>query len=101
MNKHNYFIYITTNPKRTVLYIGVTNDLERRLDEHFQRRGNSNSFAGKYFCYNLLYWEHYSDINFAIEREKELKKWSRKKKEALINSKNPSWNFLNKSIWSF
>ena len=101
MKNHNYFIYITTNPKKTTLYIGVTNDLEKRLNEHFENRGNSKTFAGKYYCYNLIYFERYNDINQAIEREKELKKWSRKKKEALINKLNLNWEILNKNVWEY
>ena len=101
MQNHNYFIYILTNPKKTVLYIGVTHDLERRLNEHFENRGRVKTFAGKYYCYNLIYFERYDNIESAIEREKELKKWSRKKKEALINKDNPNWNVLNKSVWEY
>ena len=98
MRDHNYFVYIITNPGKTVLYTGVTNDLEQRLIEHFLQRGKSKTFAGKYYCYNLLYYERYDSIEFAIEREKELKGWSRKKKEVLINGENPMWYFLNKQV---
>jgi len=55
----SYFVYITTNPGRTVLYIGITNDLSRRLIEHYEARGNDKSFAGKYYCHRLLYFEQY------------------------------------------
>jgi putative endonuclease len=71
MTNHNYFVYITTNPQKTVLYVGATNDLETRMVQHFQERGNPKIYTGKYFCYNLVYFEHLSDINQAIEREKE------------------------------
>ena len=98
MSNHNYFIYITTNPTKTVLYIGVTNDLNTRLKEHYENRGKPKTFAGKYYCYHLIYWERFQYIEHAIEREKELKKWSRIKKEHLINSFNPEWAFLNKEI---
>jgi len=101
MKDHNYFIYIVTNPEKKVLYIGVTNDLERRLNEHFENRGDAKTFAGKYYCYNLIYFERYDNIESAIEREKELKKWSRAKKESLINKENPNWNILNKSVWEY
>lgn len=100
MKQHNYFVYIVTNPTKTVLYIGVTNDLERRLNEHFENRGNPSTFAGKYYCYNLIYWERFPDINYAIQREKEIKKWSRIKKNKLIETTNPNWYILNKSIWT-
>mgnify|MGYP001139549374 CR=1 FL=1 len=96
----NYFIYIITNVSKTVLYIGVTNDIERRLNEHFENRGKAKTFAGRYHCYNLLYYEAYHSILDAIAREKELKKWSRKKKNELINTTNPKWRILNRSVWS-
>jgi len=98
--QHNYFVYITTNPAKTVLYIGVTNDLRRRLFEHQENKGNNLSFAGKYFCYNLVYFERFQYIQHAIEREKQLKRWSRKKKENLIKTENPNWNFLNDEVFS-
>ncbi len=95
---HNYYIYITTNPQKTVLYTGVTNDLIRRLVEHWKSRGSRQSFAGKYYCYNLIYYEHFGDIRQAIEREKEIKGWRRQKKIGLIGTLNPDWIFLNGSI---
>jgi putative endonuclease len=95
MKNHNYYIYITTNLNKTVLYIGVTNDLSIRMNQHYENRGSNESFAGKYYCYNLIYWERFQYIQHAIEREKEIKKWNRQKKEALINSLNPKWDFLN------
>jgi len=101
MRDHNYFVYITTNSKKAVLYVGVTNDLETRMLQHFEERGNSKIFTGKYFCYNLVYYEHFSDINQAIEREKEIKGWRRSKKLQLIESFNPTWKFLNGEIMSF
>lgn len=73
MKFHNYYIYIITNPRKSVLYTGVTNDLERRVSEHYENRGKPETFAGKYFCYNLIYWEQFSDINDAIAREKEIR----------------------------
>lgn len=92
--KGNYYVYITTNPGKTTLYVGVTNDLKRRLLEHYQNRGNKKTFAGKYYCYKLLHFEAYADINQAIAREKEIKDMTRQKKEALIATKNPKWSFL-------
>lgn len=94
MQKGNYYVYITTNPGKTVLYTGVTNNLKRRLYEHYNNKGNKKSFAGKYYCYKLIYFEYFTDIKQAIEREKEIKNISRAKKEDLINVKNPKWNFL-------
>ena len=73
----------------------MTNDLSRRLTEHYQNRGTKESFTGKYFCYNLVHYEEYQYIDKAIAREKQLKNWSRKKKERLIELENPKWLFLN------
>ncbi len=98
MKQHNYFVYIVTNPNKTVLYIGVTNDLETRLTQHYENRGNKKTFAGRYYCYHLIYWERHQYIEHAIEREKEIKKWRRAKKETLINEFNPDWKFLNDDV---
>ncbi|WP_373283828.1 GIY-YIG nuclease family protein [Pontibacter amylolyticus] len=98
MKFHNYFVYILTNPKKTTLYIGVTNDMARRLEEHSENAGNPATFAGKYFCHLLMYYERFSSVEHAIAREKELKKWSRDKKEALIESMNPHWLPLNAEV---
>ncbi len=97
---HNYYIYITTNKNKTVLYIGVTNNLSARIQQHEQNAKpfSHKSFAGKYNSYYLLYFEHFEWIEQAIAREKELKGWRREKKEALINSVNPEWKFLNNSL---
>ena len=98
MWNYNFYVYITTNPTKTALYIGVTNDLSRRISEHTENKGNKNTHAGKYYCYNLVYYEHFTHINHAIEREKEIKKWRREKKELLIASSNSEWRFLNDEI---
>ncbi|KAB2879178.1 GIY-YIG nuclease family protein [bacterium] len=92
--KGNYYVYITTNPGKTVLYVGVTNDLKVRLQQHYENRGKKKTFAGRYYCYKLVYYEHFSDIKQAIAWEKEIKNMTRAKKEALISAKNPKWNFL-------
>jgi putative endonuclease len=76
------------------LYTGVTNDLERRMLEHYENRGKKETFAGKYFYYKLIYFEIFNDIREAIEREKEIKDLSREKKEGLIAELNPRWNVL-------
>jgi putative endonuclease len=81
-----YYTYILTNKNNTVLYIGVTNDLERRVAEH--RSGKIPGFTQKYNCHKLVYFEEYSDEVQAIGREKQLKKWSRAKKDQLIDTKN-------------
>jgi len=101
MKNYNYYVYITTNPKKTTLYIGVTNNLPRRLEEHFKVRGKKSSFVGRYHCYNLIYFERYENIDDAIKREKEIKKWRREKKEILIKNLNPEWKFLNEEVMLF
>ncbi|MCC3154169.1 GIY-YIG nuclease family protein [Hymenobacter sp. BT770] len=89
-----YFVYTTTNPAKAVLYIGVINNLAHRLAQHYDNRGKAETFAGRYFCHHLLYVEQFADIANAIAWEKELKGWSRAKKEALIATGNPEWEFL-------
>jgi putative endonuclease len=96
--KHNYSIYIVTNPGKSTLYTGVTNNLPQRLIEHWTNRGQPKTFAGKYFCYLLIYFEDFQYIHDAIAREKEIKGWSRKKKAELIKTMNPLWLSLNASI---
>ena len=81
-----YYTYILSNKNDTTLYIGVTNDLQRRVAKH--RSGMIPGFSQKYNCHKLVYFEEYSDVDLAIAREKQLKKWSRAKKEALIDTKN-------------
>jgi putative endonuclease len=98
MWNYNYYVYITTNHDKTVLYTGVTNDLSRRLFEHKEYKGVGKSFTGKYYCYNLIYYERFSNIEYAIEREKEIKKWRRQKKDALVASVNPEWRFLKNEV---
>ncbi|APY08270.1 endonuclease [Winogradskyella sp. J14-2] len=95
---HNYYVYIITNKNKTVLYIGVTNNLVDRLHYHNNPEAHSKSFSHKYKCKHLIYYEHFLDIEVAIKREKQLKRWRRSKKEALINSQNPNWDFLNDKI---
>jgi len=90
----NYYVYITTNPGKTALYTGVTNDLKRRMIEHFQSRGVRKSFVGRYYCYNLVYYEYFTDIIQAIQREKEIKNMTNKRKNELINSTIPNWKFI-------
>lgn len=99
IGSHNYYVYILTNKNKTVLYTGVTNNLVERIRFHFEDANiNKRAFTSKYRCFYLLYYEHFQDVNAAIKREKQIKGWSRSKKEVLINSFNPEWNFLNNSI---
>jgi putative endonuclease len=98
MRQYNFYIYILTNHNRKILYTGVTNDLERRLQEHYFGDDNTNSFTYKYKCFYLVWFERHQYINHAIEREKEIKGWVRAKKIKLIEEENPTWNFLNKDV---
>ncbi len=89
----NYYIYMITNWNNKVLYIGVTNNLERRIFEHKNKL--IDGFTKKYNINKLVYFEHGSDVNGAIVREKQLKGWVRSKKNALIESVNPYWKDLS------
>ena len=99
MREHNYYIYIVTNPAKTVLYVGVTNNLDIRIIEHYFNRGKPKTFAGKYHCYNLLHYELFNDIHLAISREKEIKGWLRAKKIALVSQTNPKWEDLSSGLF--
>ena len=94
----NYFVYIVTNAKKKTLYTGVTNNLEQRLIEHYLNRGKQKTFTGRYYCYHLIFFERFPKASMAIDREKEIKGWTRAKKETLINVTNPDWRFLNGDI---
>ena len=85
-----------TNQHDSVLYIGMTNDLARRTSEH--RSGEFGGFTADYRCHKLIYYEHYSHVRDAMERETQLKKWSRAKKIALINRLNPRWIDLSDDV---
>jgi len=87
-----YYIYILTNESNKTLYIGVTNNLKRRLYEHIEEY--NNGFTKKYAIHKLVYYEEYGDAYTAITREKQLKRWRREKKVLLIEKKNPSWRDL-------
>ena len=97
----SYYTYITTNATKSTLYVGITNDIPSRILEHGLNAGNPETFAGKYHCFNLLYYEEFKYVNDAIAREKEIKKWRREKKERLIESMNPEWRFLNEELGLF
>lgn len=89
MTPHRYYVYILTNVLQSVLYIGVTNDIARRLHEH--KTHAVPGFTDRYNVTKLVYVEEYPQVEDAIRREKQLKKWSRAKKEALINAENAAW----------
>lgn len=91
-----YFTYLLTNADRTVLYTGVTNDLRRRLIEHWI--GKEGSFTTRYQVHYLVWHEESRYVLNAIALEKEIKAWPRQKKDRLIVEANPDWRFLNASI---
>ena len=84
MKAHHYYLYIITNKRRNVLYIGMTNNLLKRIDDHYCEK--IPGFSQSYKCKYLIYYEHYEDVYLAISREKTLKKWRRDKKEKLEDS---------------
>ena len=91
-----FYIYAMTNITNSVLYIGITNDLKRRAFEHKNKL--VEGFTKKYNISKLVYYEIYADAYTAISREKQLKRWKRDKKNALINSKNPNWEDLYEKL---
>jgi putative endonuclease len=91
---HCAWVYILTNDRHTVLYVGVTTNLRTRLWEHETKR-NPKSFTACYNVHKLIYYERYEDINEAIAREKVIKKKNREWKEALIASMNADWKVLD------
>ena len=95
MKTHLYYVYILTNSNHTVLYTGVTNDLARRCFEHSKKL--SKGFTSRYNIDNLVYYEVFDVIDLAISREKQIKKYSHKKKEQLINEFNINWFNLYKN----
>ena len=86
----SYYIYILTNRSNEVLYTGMTNDLERRVYEH-KKHIDPKAFTTRYNVDQLVYFESYSDPQYAIEREKQIKSWNRKRKIQLIENLNPQW----------
>jgi len=98
-NVHQYYLYILSNKYNGTLYIGVTNDLERRMFEH---KGKLiDGFTKKYNLNRLIYFETFQYINDAIKREKNMKKWKRQWKINLIEEENPNWRDLSKDWLSY
>ena len=95
MTKH-YYVYVMSNKHNTVLYVGVTNDLLRRVYQHKTKR--ADSFTKKYNVDKLVYYETYEDVREAIAREKQLKGGSRKQKSDLVENCNPEWQDLYEEI---
>ena len=93
MKDYNYYVYILTNFNNKVMYIGVTNNLERRLYEH--KNGIFDGFTKKYNVKKLVYFEETNNIIEAIQREKELKKWRREKKNLLVEMQNKEWKDIS------
>lgn len=91
-----YFVYILTNRTHRSLYVGVTSDLPRRLYEH--KNELADGFTKKYHIHKLVYFEETPDVNVAIAREKQLKGWTRAKKNALIETMNPDWTDLAEKL---
>ncbi|NMM93149.1 GIY-YIG nuclease family protein [Bifidobacterium oedipodis] len=88
-----YYVYILANASNSVIYIGMTSDIHRRMFEHKNKL--IDGFTKQYNVHKLVYAEEYPTANEAISREKQLKKWRREKKDALINKQNPSWSDLS------
>ena len=85
-----YYVYMMTNRYGNVLYVGVTNDLVRRVWEH-RNHLIRDSFTARYHLTKLVYFEMTNDVRSAIEREKQIKSWNRVRKNALVESQNPTW----------
>lgn len=98
MSDRQYCVYIMSNAHNTVLYTGVTNNLQRRVMEH--KAGKGGTFTKKYNVHKLVYFECGNDVNAAIFREKQIKAGSRKKKIDLIKSINPDWKDLFEEMYS-
>jgi putative endonuclease len=93
---YNFYVYILASPSGT-LYIGMTNNLQRRIIEHKEEK--IAGFSKKYDCNKLVYYEHYAWVQDAINREKQLKKWRRQKKEVLIKTMNPGWKDFYRELF--
>ncbi len=96
MKNKNYYVYIITNKKRGTLYIGVTNNLKRRIYEH--KNELVDGFSKKYHLHKLVFYETLNSIYNAIDMEKKMKKWNREWKIKLIEDLNPDWNDLYEQI---
>jgi len=97
MDEKTYHVYLLTNFNNKVLYVGVTSNLVKRIYEH--RNKAIRGFTEKYNIHRLVYFETTPDIESAIAREKEIKKWRREKKDRLVESHNPDWIDLSEE-WS-
>ena len=93
----SYYVYILASATNVTVYTGVTRDLIRRVYEH-KHNADPDSFTAKYRVHKLVYFEETSDVYAAIEREKQIKGWNRKRKNALVESMNPHWDDLYPSL---
>ena len=93
-HEHHYYVYLLTNWNNKVMYIGVTNNLKRRVSEHKNKL--VKGFTEKYNLNKLVYFEETGDVWTALAREKEIKKWRREKKNNLVDGMNPEWEDLSK-----
>ena len=93
----NYYVYILANTTNVAIYVGVTKDLRRRVYEHKQHL-EPDSFTARHNIHKLVYYEYTNDVRAAIEREKQIKGWNRKRKNKLIETMNPKWEDLYDTI---
>ena len=94
---NTYYVYILATSTNYTLYVGITCDLIRRIWEH-KNEVDPDSFTAKYHVHKLVYFEETSDVKSAIEREKQIKGWNRKRKNELVSAKNPEWKDLYQSL---
>ena len=94
-----YYVYILANATNVAIYTGVTNNLIRRIWEH-KENADPKSFTAKYHIHKLVYYEATTDVRAALEREKQIKDWNRKRKNQLVESMNPTWKDLYPEIIS-
>ncbi len=94
--EQQYFVYLLTNWNNKVMYVGMTNNLVRRVYEH--KSEAVKGFTEKYKAHKLVYFEETSDVHAAIAREKEIKRWRREKKNALVFQGNPTWRDLSADL---
>ena len=92
-----YYVYILSNTTNSTIYTGVTNDLIKRVYEH-KNKLDPHSFTARYHIHKLVYYEETSDVRAAIEREKQIKSWSRTRKNQLVDAMNPRWEDLYGNI---
>jgi putative endonuclease len=94
----SYYVYILASPRNGLLYVGMTNSLPRRLEEH--QNGEIEGFTKKFGIHKLVYYEVFEDVLNAISREKQLKRWTRAKKNALVEKVNPEWADLSEKLFA-